>query len=107
MTDERMTDEADRYKAAFAKLPSLPVVRMDEDTTIRVSAVLRPAEPGGPSKAFLVVGKPTEGGEARELFAIEADVKTIESLKAQLGDAIRELRALDFGGQAKSKGLDL
>lgn len=100
-----MTDEADRYKAAFAKLPTLPVVRMDEDTTIRVSAVLRPAEAGGPNRAFLVVGKPTEGGEARELFAIEADVRTIESLKAQLGEALQELRALDAGRQ--SKGMEL
>jgi hypothetical protein len=102
-----MTEEADRYKAAFAKLPGLLVVRMDEETTIKLAAVLRPGEPDGPQKAFLIVGKPTEGGEERELFAIEADVRTIESLKAQLADVIDELRGLDLPRQSSYKGREL
>lgn len=76
-----MTAEADRVKAAFAGLPSLPVVQMDEATTLKVGAVVRPAEPGGPHRGFLVVGKPTEEGRQRELFAIEADRATLESLE--------------------------
>lgn len=99
--------DAERYRAAFAKLPVLSVLKMDEDTTLRISAVLRPAEPGGPHKAFLVVGKPTEDGDKGELFAIEADAATLESLKAQLGEAVSELRILDAGRQAKERGFEL
>jgi hypothetical protein len=103
-----MTD-ADRVKAAFAGLPSLPVLQMDEATTLKVGAVVRPAEPGGPHRGFLVVGKPTEEGQQRELFAIEADRATLESLKLQLQDAIDELRGLDTGRQARrnGKGMEL
>lgn len=89
-----MSDEVDPKEVAarFASIPRMPVIQLDNKTTLKLAAILPPAHRGGDPKGWCLVGRVTAEGNEEELFAIETDQETAEILARSFEEAARELR---------------